>query len=122
MYDLGSRLKEVRNKRGLTQRALAKRINKSIAAVSSYESNAQVPPTDVLVSIAQTLSVPITYLIDVNCDESYSVSGLTDAQKDFVCLLFKEFTSQPNDAKESLELSQQQIELVRKLLLLFSSK
>lgn len=62
MYDIGSRLKDMRSKRGLTQKDLAKRINKSVSAISAYESNAQTPPTDVLISIAQVLRVPLTYL------------------------------------------------------------
>lgn len=33
MYDLGLRLKEIRSRRGLTQKALARRINKSVSAV-----------------------------------------------------------------------------------------
>ena len=33
MYDLGYRIREVRTQRGITQRELAKRINKSKSAV-----------------------------------------------------------------------------------------
>lgn len=44
MYDIGSRLKDIRIKRGLTQKVLAKRINKSVSAISGYESNVQTPP------------------------------------------------------------------------------
>ena len=51
MMDLGLQLQQLRKQRGLTQRALAERINKSPAAVSSYETNAQIPPLDVLISI-----------------------------------------------------------------------
>ena len=47
MYDFGLRLKKLRKSRGLTQKMLADRINKSVSAVSSYESNAQLPPLDV---------------------------------------------------------------------------
>ena len=64
MYDLGSRLKSIRLKRGLTQKELAAKISKSVSAVSSYESNAQLPPLDVLESIALTLNVSIDYLIN----------------------------------------------------------
>lgn len=74
MYDLGSRLRDMRNKRGLTQKMLAERINKSVAAISGYETNAQTPPTDVLISISETLHVPITYFVDLNCKEAYSTT------------------------------------------------
>lgn len=56
MYDLGYRLKKTRELRGLSQRDLARRINKSTSAVSSYETNAQMPPLDVLISICCILN------------------------------------------------------------------
>lgn len=119
MHDVGSRLREMRDKRGLTQRVLAERINKSVSAVSGYESNVQTPPTDVLISIAQVLHVPITYFVDLNCKDCYSTEGLSLEQKEFLDLLFLEFT---NPSNTSDELSPQQIEIIRKLLLLFSKK
>lgn len=119
MYDLGSRLKEARNKRGITQRDLAAKINKSVSAISGYESNVQTPPTDVLISIAHALNVSITYLVDWESEEYFSTANLDDAQKEFLELLFKEFTVPTGTL---YELSSQQIELVRKLLLIFSEK
>lgn len=118
MYDIGSRLKDIRIKRGLTQKALAKRINKSVSAISGYESNVQTPPTDVLISIAQVLNVPITYFVDLSSEISYSAKGLSNEQREFLDLLFEEITT-PSEASE--ELSNRQIEIVRRLLVLFSN-
>ena len=56
MYDLGSRIKEAREKRGITQGELARRINRSVPTISSYETNAQTPPTDVLLMLYMCLS------------------------------------------------------------------
>lgn len=117
MYDLGSRLKEMRNKRGLTQKTLAARINKSVAAVSGYESNAQTPPTDVLISISEVLHVPITYFVELNSEDTYSSKGLSAKQKELLDLLFEEFVT---PSKYSSELSPRQIEAVRRLLRIFS--
>lgn len=118
MYDIGSRLKDIRIKRGLTQKTLAKRINKSVSAISGYESNVQTPPTDVLISISQVLHVPITYFVDLSSEISYSAKGLSDEQRAFLDLLFEEITT-PSETSE--ELSRRQIEIVRRLLVLFSS-
>ena len=118
MYDIGSRLKDIRIKRGLTQKTLAKRINKSVAAISGYESNVQTPPTDVLISISQVLHVPITYFVDLSSEISYSAKGLSDEQRAFLDLFFAEITT-PSETGE--ELSKRQIEIVRRLLILFSS-
>lgn len=119
MYDIGSRLRDMRNKRGLTQRTLAERINKSVSAISGYESNVQTPPTDVLISISHVLHVPITYFVDLSSEDSYSAKGLSDEQKELLDLLFEELTTPTG---KNNELSQQQIEIIRKLLLLFSKQ
>lgn len=119
MYDIGSKLRDIRNKRGITQKMLAERINKSVSAVSGYESNVQTPPTDVLISISQVLHVPITYFVESGCEDSYSAKGLTKEQAEFLDLLFEEFTSPSENGKE---LSPRQIEIVRKLLHLFPDK
>lgn len=119
MYDLGSRLKEMRNKRGLTQKMLAERINKSVAAISGYETNAQTPPTDVLISISEVLHIPITYFVDLSCEETYSTNGLSIAQKELLDLLFEEFST-PSENNGAL--SPRQIEVVRRMMLIFSEK
>ena len=117
MYDLGSRLREMRIKRGLTQAMLAKRINKSVPAISGYETNTQTPSTEVLISISEVLHVPITYFVDLNCEESYSVKGLSAEQGELLDLLFEEFSS---PSKNNENLSPRQIEVVRRMLNLFS--
>lgn len=81
MHDVGSRIREMRDRRGLTQQALAERINKSVSAISGYESNVQTPPTDVLISIAQVLHVPLTFFVDLSCEDSYSIRGLSQDPK-----------------------------------------
>lgn len=118
MYDLGTRIKEAREKRGLSQRELAERINRSVPTISNYETNVQVPPTDVLVSIALALHVPITYLVDWENKDVYSAEGLTEAQKRVLDLLFCEFTK---STKVYGKLSDQQIEIIRAVVLLFDS-
>ncbi len=117
MYDLGSRLKEMRIKRGLTQAMLAKRINKSVPAISGYETNTQTPPIEVLISISEVLHVPITYFADLNCEETYSANGLSVEQKELLDLLFEEFST---PSQNNGELSPRQIEAVRRMLRLFS--
>lgn len=117
MYDFGSRLSALRKKRGLTQRDLARRINKSVSAVSGYESNAQIPPTDVLESIACVLNVSLDYLVGFEKNKVYSTNGLNAEQEEIVELIFKEFA---NSSGSGIELSSQQIEIIQKLLLLFS--
>lgn len=118
MYDFGSRLKAIRKQRGLTQKELARRINKSVSAISSYESNVQMPPGDVLESLAYILNISLDYLIGFDQSEIYSTKNLTESQKEIIRLLFKEFVSPTSN---NSALSMQQIEIVRKLFQCFSS-
>lgn len=117
MYDLGSRIKTLRTQRGLTQRVLASKVNKSVSAISSYESNAQMPPLDVLESLCAVLNVSLDYLVGLEDYNLYSTKSLTEKQKELIDLLFKEFNT---ERKSGAELTEQQIRIIQKLIAAFS--
>lgn len=119
MYDLGYRIKELRTQRGITQSELAKRINKSKSAVSGYESNAQIPPSEVLVSIATVLNVSLDYLVGFEMEEPISLKNYTSQQKNASGLLLEEFS---NPTNSSPKLSAQQIAIIQELIYLFSGR
>lgn len=119
MYDLGLRIKKIRTQRGLTQSALARKINKSISAISSYETNSQMPPLDVLLSIASALNVSLDQLVGFDTDASISVRGLTDQQKRIIDMILAEFTC---PSSTSSELSAQQLQILQQLILIFSGR
>lgn len=116
MYDLGYRIKEVRTQRGMAQNELAKRISKSKSAVFGYENEAQVPPLDVLVSIASVLNVSLDYLVGFEKEESVSVKDLAYKQKRLVFMLLDEFS---NPTNSSPRLSPQQVTIIQELICLF---
>lgn len=116
MYDLGLRIKEIRKKRGISQRELARRINKSYSVVCGYESNAQLPPLDVAISIAHVLNISLDYLVGITEEEVYSLSGLTGRQKEIMEMLVAEFSK---SATNSQELSAEQIVVIQKLICYF---
>lgn len=117
MYDLGFRIKEIRNQRGLTQKELAHRINKSKSAICGYETNAQMPPLDVLASIASVLNVSLDYLAGFEDANLISTRNLSVEQKKILGLLLDEFA---NPTNSSPRLSQQQITILQRLICLFS--
>lgn len=61
--NIGENIKKFRKEKGLTQKELSEKINKSTITVRKYESNDATPPIDVLGDIATTLQVPIDLLI-----------------------------------------------------------
>lgn len=119
MYDLGTRIKEIRLQRGLTQKTLALRINKSISAISSYESNVQMPPLDVLISIANAFNVTLDYLVGMDNGPTYTTKGFSDLQKEIVDLLINEFTFPSSHGKQ---LSETQLQILQDLILVFSEQ
>lgn len=116
MYDFGTRLKQLRKRRGFSQATLGIRINKSKSAVSSYESNSQMPPLDVLISIAQVLDVSLDYLVGFEHNADYSTKDLSGEQIAFVDKLFIEFRS---PTRTSDKISPSQAALLADLVELF---
>ncbi len=116
MYDLGLRLKETRIQRGLTQKGLAKRISKSVSAISSYESNAQMPPLDVLISIASVLNVSLDFLVGFDNELVFTSKSLSPQQVEVLQLLYSEFITPSNAGND---LSAIHIEIIRRLFFLF---
>lgn len=109
-------IKELRLKRGYTQDALAKKINKSKSAISSYENDIQVPPLEVIADIATVLNVSLDYLVGYEKEKYISLENLTDEQKEIIELLCSEFT-RPTNINSSLSL--QQIQILQKIILQF---
>ena len=119
MYDLGSKIKTIRQKRGITQKELAVRINKSTSTISSYETNAQLPPLDVVGDIALTLNVSLDYLAGIEKTNTFSAKHLTPEQTELLELLFYEFHT---GASYTGVLSQEQILIIQKMIHYFVSK
>jgi len=61
---LGSRLKEARERRGLTLRALGERASLSHSFISDIESGRSMPSIETLQRLAEILNVTVTYLLD----------------------------------------------------------
>lgn len=118
MYDFGSRLKAMRQQRGLTQKKLAEEIGKSVQAVSSYERNSQIPPIEVMISIADVLNVSLDYLVDRQSVNTYSFCNLKSIQKEILKLLQDEFAS---PTKSNPAFSERQSLIIKKLLTLFAT-
>lgn len=118
MYDLGLKIKELRLKRGMTQETLGQRISKSKSAICSYETNAQLPPLDVVISIATALNVSLDQLAGLDTNSYITISTLDTEQKQLIELLLAEFAAPSGIGPE---LSHQQINILQKAILIFSN-
>lgn len=117
MYDLGLRIKTLRQQRGITQETLGRLINKSKSAVCSYETDAQIPPLDVIISIATALNVTLDQLVGFDKDGSISLRYLGKHERQVIDLLLSEFANPTSDGGE---LSQQQLLILKKLIYVFT--
>jgi transcriptional regulator with XRE-family HTH domain len=61
--DFGSRLKAVREEKGLKREDVAKKIGTSGAIVGRYERNERTPSIDIAKNIAEALEVSLDYLV-----------------------------------------------------------
>ncbi|NLO88960.1 MAG: helix-turn-helix transcriptional regulator [Clostridia bacterium] len=104
---IGSRIREARELRGMSQKELAEKISKkigkklSVDAVGSYEREKRKPPYDTLVAIADVLGVSVDYLTgrsDVLCGQQAE-----DDSEEFASLVTAMFRAQGRLTKEERE-------------------
>ena len=60
---IGIRIKELRNRRGLTQDQIAAKLNMNRANFSHYERDTAIPPSEMLGKIADILNTSTDYLL-----------------------------------------------------------
>lgn len=72
---LGSRIRALREARGLTQQALSERINLGQFTYSRYETGRRSPSISVLAKVASALGVPLSTLFEVGEPELAGDAG-----------------------------------------------
>ena len=60
--EMGTRMKELRKKRGWTQQHIAKKLDKKVTTYSGWENSNRLPPTEMVPEIARALECTIDYL------------------------------------------------------------
>ena len=79
-YITGLTIKNLREKKGITQTQLADRLwlNKSI--ISAYENEQRMPSLDVLIKLSYEFNVSMEYLLGIEKNKTIDISDLTDEQ------------------------------------------
>jgi len=120
MFDMGQRLRELRESRHLSQEALGKKVNKSKPVISSYENNLKVPPVDILVDLAVLYNVSLDYLVGLEKRRMIAADGLNEEQTDLLSTLVLEFRS-PREGRFQ-KLTPRQVSILSGLLVEFSKQ
>lgn len=61
--EIGTAIKTIRKKKGLTQKQMGDKCNLSLNAVSNIEKNASFPPKATIERICKVLEIPVSYLL-----------------------------------------------------------
>lgn len=80
MIDIGTRIKDLRNARRMTQAEFVERINVTKSTVSAYENGTRFPSYDVLIRIARLFKVSTDNLLGYSEKSVVDVTGLTRKQ------------------------------------------
>ena len=96
-YDLGLRLKGLREKHKLSQTQVATRLNLSRSAIANYESNTSYPSTDVVTKLALLYHTSTDYILGLENRTTITLDGLTSSQEkdllEIINIFLKQFES-----------------------------
>lgn len=75
---IAERIKMLRENAGMTQTAVARKLNVTRSSVNAWELGISVPSTALLVELAQLFGVSTDYLLGIDRTSTLDVSGLSD--------------------------------------------
>lgn len=90
---IGERIRNTREKNGLTQAALSKKLGISRSAVNAWELGVSVPSVQYLVELSRLFNVPTDYLLGLDEKEVVDISGLDDSEKKVIYFLIDYFSN-----------------------------
>lgn len=77
---IADKIKKLREKSGITQAELARRLGVTRSGVNSWEMGLTIPSTTYIVELALLFGVSTDYLLDMPDTKTISVNGLTDRE------------------------------------------
>jgi transcriptional regulator with XRE-family HTH domain len=87
MVDVGSRIKQLRTAKELSQTELGKRLGLSKGVISAYEMGSRNPSYGVLIKIAAFFAVTTDFLLGVEANHGIAFSGLSESNAKLVMSL-----------------------------------
>lgn len=77
---VAEKVKDLREKNGLTQSALAKKLNVTRSSVNAWEMGISVPSTALIVDLANLFKVSTDYLLGIKGTATLDISSLNDKE------------------------------------------
>lgn len=119
MYDLGLLLRELRDKKGYSQKQLANKFHKDRTTISRYENNEKTPSLSTLTDYATLFNVSLDYLTGIDKKKSIVVDGLPDTQIALLEIIIEDLKDKNKVHKKGL--SKRQQEILNLLMIEFNS-
>ncbi len=119
MFDIGQRIKYLRNQNGFTQAQLAKKLNKSKSAICRYESGGKEPSLNTLIDISTLFNVSLDYLVGLEKKDVISIENLTPNQINILNTLLVEFRNMKS--YQQVKLTGRQLDILNELISEFLS-
>lgn len=120
MFDFGLHLRTLRERYGISQEELGRRVGRAGSVISNYENNLKIPTLDVLTTMATIYNVSLDYLVGFDKKEKVTLDGLTDEQSKLVFMLVKELKESTRPKEGGLSAEQQ--EILNRIMQEFSKK
>lgn len=91
ILSIADRIKELREKSGMTQSQLAKRLCVSRGAVNSWEMSLSAPSCICLIELSKIFSVSTDYLLSLDDGVKIDITALNDREQEMVIQLVDYF-------------------------------
>lgn len=94
VYDFGLRIRQLREERGLSRAALAKKLEVSAETIYRYENNLQTPSLERAKQLALMLHTSLDYLTGLDSTYTVRFSGLSSQQRKALTEFVRAFVGQ----------------------------
>ena len=109
MFDFGNHLRMLRERYGISQEELGRRVGRAGSVISNYENNLKLPSLDVLITMSEIYNVSLDYLVGFNKEDQVLLTNMTEEQRDLVHRLIKELKQRTRPVGGGLSAEQQVI-------------
>ena len=99
VFDFGFRVRQLREDRGLSRAALAKKLGVSKETIYRYENNLQDPSLDRVKQLAAILQTSIDYLVGMDHAYTLKLPQMTDEKRSALNEFLRVFVQNSDDRK-----------------------
>ncbi len=110
---VGERIKEIREKNGLTQSSLAKKLNISRSAVNAWEMGVSIPSAQYLIELSRLFKVSVDYLLELDRAERVDISFLSEEEKKMLYSLLNYFKKYGDTVRDITRQTEEDYDIIR---------